>query len=128
MIDVTAALDLLPAVRWPVPPGDLLIAHLAAVRERVARLKERAARRPLAQVALRSPVANPSKIIAAPVNYHKHLEEARADPGLHSAPTSRRSTTTGRSSSRAPRWSARAKAWRCRRSSAALTTRSSLQW
>lgn len=83
VIDVTAALDLLPAVRWPVPPGDLLIAHLAAVRERIALLKVSAARRPLAQVALKSPVANPSKIIAAPVNYHKHLEEARADPGLH---------------------------------------------
>ena len=23
--DVTAALDLLPALRWPLPPGDLLI-------------------------------------------------------------------------------------------------------
>ena len=26
--DVTEALDLLPAVRWPVPLGDLLIQHL----------------------------------------------------------------------------------------------------
>jgi 2-keto-4-pentenoate hydratase/2-oxohepta-3-ene-1,7-dioic acid hydratase in catechol pathway len=83
VLDVSAALDLLPGMRWPLPPGDLLIAHLAAVRERVAALRERAPRRPLAQVALRSPVANPSKIIAAPVNYHKHHEEARADAGIH---------------------------------------------
>ena len=83
VLDVSAALEVLPGVRWPVPPGDLLITHLAAVRERVAGLKEGAARRPLAEVAMKSPVANPSKIIAAPVNYHKHLEEARADAGIH---------------------------------------------
>jgi 2,4-didehydro-3-deoxy-L-rhamnonate hydrolase len=32
---------------------------------------------------LLSPVANPSKIIAAPVNYQKHLDEVRVDRGLH---------------------------------------------
>src|SRR5207244_7079647 len=30
-----------------------------------------------------APVANPGKIIAAPVNYTKHLEEALADKGIH---------------------------------------------
>ena len=30
-----------------------------------------------------SPVANPGKVVAAPVNYIKHLEEARADTGIH---------------------------------------------
>jgi len=34
-------------------------------------------------VKLLSPVANPGKIIAAPVNYKKHLEEALADKGIH---------------------------------------------
>jgi 2,4-diketo-3-deoxy-L-fuconate hydrolase len=28
-------------------------------------------------------VANPGKVVAAPVNYKKHLDEARADPGIH---------------------------------------------
>ena len=28
---------------------------------------------------LKSPVANPSKIIGAPVNYHAHIDEANAD-------------------------------------------------
>jgi 2,4-diketo-3-deoxy-L-fuconate hydrolase len=42
-----------------------------------------APRRRLADVKLESPVANPSKIIAAPVNYMKHVEEARADAGIN---------------------------------------------
>ena len=32
---------------------------------------------------LLSPVANPGKLIAAPVNYFKHLQEARGDEGIH---------------------------------------------
>jgi 2-keto-4-pentenoate hydratase/2-oxohepta-3-ene-1,7-dioic acid hydratase in catechol pathway len=35
------------------------------------------------EVRLLSPVANPSKIVAAPVNYRKHLEEVRVDETLH---------------------------------------------
>jgi 2-keto-4-pentenoate hydratase/2-oxohepta-3-ene-1,7-dioic acid hydratase in catechol pathway len=34
-------------------------------------------------VKLLSPVANPGKIIAAPVNYQKHIEEVRDDVQLH---------------------------------------------
>jgi 2-keto-4-pentenoate hydratase/2-oxohepta-3-ene-1,7-dioic acid hydratase in catechol pathway len=34
-------------------------------------------------VVLRSPVANPGKIVAAPVNYQTHLQEVRGDPQLH---------------------------------------------
>jgi len=34
-------------------------------------------------VKLLSPVANPGKVIAAPVNYTKHLQEALADKGIH---------------------------------------------
>ena len=37
----------------------------------------------LADVALLPPVANPGKIVAAPVNYKKHLEEAQTDPQIH---------------------------------------------
>lgn len=81
--DVTAALEVLPGARWPLPPGDPVIAHLDEIRARIPAVRDRSRRRPLAAVSLRSPVANPSKIIAAPVNYHKHLEEARADAGIH---------------------------------------------
>jgi 2-keto-4-pentenoate hydratase/2-oxohepta-3-ene-1,7-dioic acid hydratase in catechol pathway len=38
---------------------------------------------PLEKAKLLSPVANPGKIMAAPVNYTKHLEEALADKGIH---------------------------------------------
>ena len=34
---------------------------------------------PLASVKLLSPVANPGKIVCAPVNYQKHLDEVRDD-------------------------------------------------
>jgi 2,4-diketo-3-deoxy-L-fuconate hydrolase len=34
-------------------------------------------------VTLLSPIANPGKIVAAPVNYEKHRIEAATDPGLH---------------------------------------------
>lgn len=81
--DVSAALDRLPAVRWPVPPGDLLIAHLDELRAEMERLAAEAEPTTLAQVRLKSPVANPGKILAAPVNYRKHMEEAQADSAIN---------------------------------------------
>jgi 2-keto-4-pentenoate hydratase/2-oxohepta-3-ene-1,7-dioic acid hydratase in catechol pathway len=81
--DVTAALDVLPAVRYPMPPGDLLIANLDAVLERARALASAATSVPLSDVVLRSPVANPGKIVAAPVNYQNHLDEVRGDADLH---------------------------------------------
>ena len=81
--DVSGALDLLPAVRWPVPPGDLLIANLDRLRPVIESLAPTAARTALAEATLKSPVANPGKIIAAPVNYTAHLEESRADQGIN---------------------------------------------
>ena len=38
---------------------------------------------PLAEVTLLSPIANASKIVAAPVNYLKHADEARADRAIN---------------------------------------------
>jgi 2,4-didehydro-3-deoxy-L-rhamnonate hydrolase len=81
--DVSAALGRLPAVRWPVPPGDLLIARLDELRPEMERLAGSARPVPVSQIRLKSPVANPGKILAAPVNYRKHLEESRADRGIH---------------------------------------------
>jgi 2-keto-4-pentenoate hydratase/2-oxohepta-3-ene-1,7-dioic acid hydratase in catechol pathway len=82
--DVTSALDVLPAYRYPLPSHDLLIANLDRVIEAIPRLSpESAPRLPLADVELLSPVANPGKIIAAPVNYQKHIEEVKADSQLH---------------------------------------------
>jgi 2,4-diketo-3-deoxy-L-fuconate hydrolase len=83
VFDVTAALDKLPAVRWPLPPGDLLIANLAKLRPEIERLARGNKSKSVDEVKFLSPVANPSKIIAAPVNYQKHIEESRADAGIH---------------------------------------------
>jgi 2-keto-4-pentenoate hydratase/2-oxohepta-3-ene-1,7-dioic acid hydratase in catechol pathway len=74
--DVTDALDILPAVRWPIAHGDLLVANLAAVRSRIQQLAPRARTHSVDDVVLKSPVANPSKIIGAPVNYREHFDEA----------------------------------------------------
>ena len=80
VLDVSAALQVLPPARWPFPSGDLLIANLDAVRGAIERVAGKAPRLDLAGVCLKSPVANPSKIIGAPVNYREHYAEAqRAD-------------------------------------------------
>jgi 2-keto-4-pentenoate hydratase/2-oxohepta-3-ene-1,7-dioic acid hydratase in catechol pathway len=81
--DVTAALDLLPDYRYPLPCEDVLVANLDRVRARARALAADAPLVSLDRVRLLSPVANPGKIVAAPVNYHKHLEEVRSDPALH---------------------------------------------
>ena len=81
--DVTAALDVLPAYRYPLPTFDPLIASLAAVSARIRTLLPTAPAVPLSGVVLLPPVANPGKIVAAPVNYQKHLDEVRGDEGLH---------------------------------------------
>ena len=81
--DVSAALELLPSVRYPVPHGDLLIAHLDAVLERARALAPHSPVVPLGRIVLRSPVANPGKVVAAPVNYQRHLDEVRGDAQLH---------------------------------------------
>lgn len=81
--DVSAALDVLPSHRYPLPNHDPLIADLAKLMTRIDAIKSQAALVPLADAHLLSPVANPGKIIAAPVNYVKHLQEVLDDPNLH---------------------------------------------
>jgi len=83
VFDVTEALDVLPAVSYPLPRTDLLITNLDKVRARVEEILPRASYCPVSEVKLLSPVANPGKLVAAPVNYRKHLEEARADAEIH---------------------------------------------
>lgn len=81
--DVTAALDVLPAARYPLPTHDLLIAHLPQVLARVRALAAGGQVFALDSVRLLSPLANPGKLVAAPVNYQKHLDEVRGDQALH---------------------------------------------
>src|SRR5207237_9234996 len=81
--DVTAALDVLPAYRYPLPAFDPLIANLDKVMSRVESIAPSASPMPVSSVTLLSPVANPGKIVCAPVNYQKHLDAARDDAALH---------------------------------------------
>jgi len=81
--DVTAALDSLPPVRYPLPRFDPLIAHLEELRPRIAALAAAVPPQALASLELLSPIANPGKLIGAPVNYRKHEQEGRADPAIH---------------------------------------------
>jgi 2,4-didehydro-3-deoxy-L-rhamnonate hydrolase len=77
--DVSGILELLPPLRYPAPFGDHLIANLDGLREGMERLADAAAPRPVEEVRLKSPVANPSKIVGTPANYLAHVEEARRD-------------------------------------------------
>lgn len=81
--DVTPALDLLPSYRYPLPSHDVLIANLDQVLDHVGKISRAAPELPLDGLKLLSPVANPGKIIAAPVNYQKHLDEVKGDAQLH---------------------------------------------
>ena len=80
--DVTAVADGMAPLRWPLPPGDAFIADLPALRPQLEAAMAAAPRRPVGEVALLSPVANPGKIVAAPVNYELHHQEAQADKGI----------------------------------------------
>jgi 2-keto-4-pentenoate hydratase/2-oxohepta-3-ene-1,7-dioic acid hydratase in catechol pathway len=82
VLDVTRALEVIPEQRWPLAQGDPLIANLRRVLAAAKKLAPRAKKKPLAKVKLLSPVANPGKIIAAPINYNDHIAESIKDPGI----------------------------------------------
>ncbi|MDB5898356.1 MAG: 5-carboxymethyl-2-oxo-hex-3-ene,7-dioate decarboxylase [Ramlibacter sp.] len=82
VLDVSAALDVLPPVRWPVPLGDPLVRHLQALLPAVRNARIAAPRLPLSEVRLHSPLTNPSKVMAAPANYRLHVEQDTRDPGV----------------------------------------------
>jgi 2-keto-4-pentenoate hydratase/2-oxohepta-3-ene-1,7-dioic acid hydratase in catechol pathway len=81
--DVSEVLAKLPALHYPYPLFDALIASLPDLRGEIEHLTQNARPIPLASCRLISPVANPGKIVAAPVNYRKHLQEVRKDANLH---------------------------------------------
>jgi 2,4-didehydro-3-deoxy-L-rhamnonate hydrolase len=83
VVDVSAAVDQLPVPRWPLPSGDPLFGNLDPLRPELERLSLTGPRRSLAKVKLKSPVATPSKLMAAPVNYRPHQAEAIADAAIN---------------------------------------------
>jgi len=78
--DVSAILDKFDPVRYPFPLGDQLIERLDELRPELESLADGAEAIDQAMVDFLSPVANPTKIIGVPANYHAHREEAANDP------------------------------------------------
>ncbi len=85
VLDVTGALDVLPLMKWPVPLGDAFILNLETLTSEMQRLAPDAPSVSLSDITLKSPVANPSKIIGAPINYQKHIDESVTDDGIVSS-------------------------------------------
>jgi len=81
--DVTAVVEELGSFRYPLPRYDPFIANLQSLKPKLEAAARTGKAIPLDRVKLLAPVANPGKIIAAPVNYAKHLQEALADKGIH---------------------------------------------
>jgi 2-keto-4-pentenoate hydratase/2-oxohepta-3-ene-1,7-dioic acid hydratase in catechol pathway len=73
--DVTAAIELLEPVRWPVPMGDRMIANLPVLRPRMEELiRNGAPSYALSEVRLNAPIANPSKFFCGAANWPEHVE------------------------------------------------------
>jgi 2-keto-4-pentenoate hydratase/2-oxohepta-3-ene-1,7-dioic acid hydratase in catechol pathway len=81
--DVTSVLEELGNFAYPLPKYDPFIARLDSLKVRIEETARRAQPVAVNRVKLLAPIANPGKIIAAPVNYTKHLQEALADKGIH---------------------------------------------
>jgi 2-keto-4-pentenoate hydratase/2-oxohepta-3-ene-1,7-dioic acid hydratase in catechol pathway len=82
VLDVSKALEAIPGQRWPLAQGDPLILNFKTVLAAAKKLAPKAKSKPLAKVKLLSPVANPGKIIGAPINYNDHISESIKDPGI----------------------------------------------
>lgn len=78
VIDVTEVLDRLPAIRWPMPPGDPLISHWELMRPAIEACAKAGARKPVERVKLFSPIVSPSKIVGIARN-RKNLSQETLD-------------------------------------------------
>lgn len=87
VVDVTDVFQDVAKPAWPYPLSDLVIEHFPALRDKVMAAAESGRRVPLASVRLRAPVANPGKIIGAPINYRDHIDEANADAQINHGKT-----------------------------------------
>jgi 2-keto-4-pentenoate hydratase/2-oxohepta-3-ene-1,7-dioic acid hydratase in catechol pathway len=80
--DVTAAQDEIRAAAPYTMRGDAVIAALPEWRGRLEDMASKAPGKPVSEVSLLCPVARPSKVMAAPVNYHAHHAEMQADSAI----------------------------------------------
>jgi 2-keto-4-pentenoate hydratase/2-oxohepta-3-ene-1,7-dioic acid hydratase in catechol pathway len=87
VVDVSAAFASLPKPSWPYPQADWVVSNFEAVRSKVDEIARTSERLPISSVRLRAPVANPGKIIGAPINYRDHIDEANADAQINHGKT-----------------------------------------
>ncbi len=80
--DVTHVLDLLPPQRYPLPRHDLFIEALPQLLAPLREALQGARRHALADVRFASPVANPGKVIGAPINYQAHVDESKSNQAI----------------------------------------------
>lgn len=81
--DVSVVLEALPMTRWMRGLEDPVIERLDSLLPAIERARITAPKVPIQEIHFEPPVAMPSKIIGAPVNYHSHMNEALDDKGLH---------------------------------------------
>jgi 2-keto-4-pentenoate hydratase/2-oxohepta-3-ene-1,7-dioic acid hydratase in catechol pathway len=94
--DVTAAQDeIRKSARYDMK-GDAVIAALPTWRPRIDEMAKKATGKPLSSVKLLSPIARPSKTMAAPTNYKKHIEEMRSRTDLPREATQRQPPDIGK--------------------------------
>jgi 2-keto-4-pentenoate hydratase/2-oxohepta-3-ene-1,7-dioic acid hydratase in catechol pathway len=94
--DVTAAQDeIRKSARYDMK-GDAVIAALPTWRPRIEEMAKTVAGKPLSSVKLLSPIARPSKTMAAPTNYKKHIEEMRSRTDLPREATQRQPPDIGK--------------------------------
>jgi 2-keto-4-pentenoate hydratase/2-oxohepta-3-ene-1,7-dioic acid hydratase in catechol pathway len=80
--DVTAIVDGVVAAGVRPVKGDAVYANFAAVRAAIEGAPPGAPACSVADARFLAPVAVPPKLVAAPVNYQAHVDEAVADPGI----------------------------------------------
>jgi 2-keto-4-pentenoate hydratase/2-oxohepta-3-ene-1,7-dioic acid hydratase in catechol pathway len=80
--DVTSAQSEIRSAAPYAMFGDAVIAALPAWRARLEKLASEVPGIPIAGVKLLAPVARPSKLMAAPTNYKKHIEEMQRPENL----------------------------------------------
>ena len=87
MIDLSSVLGLIPVQTYPFPQKDLLIESLPRLRKDIEAAAEKGVRYAISDVSFDSPVANPSKIVGAPVNYGGHIAERKGQCKYRPWPT-----------------------------------------
>ena len=93
--DVSAAQDEIRKNARYDMRGDAVIAALPEWRARLEKMAASSPGKPISQVKLISPVARPSKVMAAPTNYRKHIEEMSKVAEVHAGGVRRFSADIG---------------------------------